>query len=129
MAIGHKTTFDEDDTKVQMTGPRVLQIGKHLPPEHWDAESVGIMRFSGPVPGLLRGVLEEVAADRGSRQRLFLDAIQRLIDTGLAVHGCDVSGLPWVDVDTPEDLAQVQRHPERYVASADASQGLVGRPA
>ena len=118
LAVNRKAAFDDDDAKVQLNGQRVERIGKDLPPEKVDAESIGIMRFVGPAAPALHQVLEEAAVCKQARYRLFLHAIQMLIDTGSPVYACDVGDLPWADVDTPDDLRHVRAHLERYTAPA-----------
>lgn len=118
LAVSRKMAFDDDDAKVHLAGERVERIGKGLPPDQSDAESIGIMRFGGSASSALRQVLEEAAACQQARQRLFLDAIQMLIDTGVPVCACDVGDLPWADVDTPEDLRHVRAHLSCYTAGA-----------
>ena len=118
LAVSRKeAAFDDDDAKVQLTGRRIERIGKDLPPDHSDAESIGIMRFGGPAVSALRHVLEQAAACQQARQGLFLNAIQMLIDTGLPVYSCDVGDLPWADVDTPDDLRHVRSHVARYTTA------------
>ncbi|MFH1566463.1 MAG: phosphocholine cytidylyltransferase family protein [Gemmatimonadota bacterium] len=123
VAVNRKRQFDEDDAKVQIAASRVRRIGKALPPRQTDAESIGIMRFSGAAVPALRRVLEEAAVDPDARRRLFLDGIQMLIDRGFPVHACDVGDLPWADVDTPEDLTQVRRCMDALLAEAASPSG------
>lgn len=127
VAISRKTGFDDDDTKVSLADGRVLRIGKDLPPEQWDAASIGIMRFGGPAPNALRQILEGASGCQKARQKLFLDAIQMLVDTGMPVRYCDVGRLPWADVDTPDDLHQVRGDLDRYSAATASPGPRIGR--
>ena len=81
----------DDATKVQLgEGETVAKLGKHL--DHWDAVDTGVFvlpqwafkhfnRESGELSGLMGGLIEKG----------FLKAY-------------DATGLPWIDVDTPQDL-------------------------
>jgi len=121
LAVSRKATFDADDTKVHLADSGVRQIGKDIPPAGWDAESIGIMRFGGPARPALRQVLETASVSQQARQRLFLDAIQMLIDAGHPVTACDVGDLPWADVDTPADLQFVRNHLDRFTGAGAPS--------
>ena len=115
-----KGSFGTDDMKVQVAGDRVTRIGKSLSPNQTDAESVGIIRFSAAGATHMRRALEEVMTQRAAMRRFFVDAIQHLIDLGLAVNWTDTGGLPWIDVDTPEDLEFAQRNFNRLFATESA---------
>lgn len=120
LLVQRKGSFGTDDMKVQVTGNRVTRIGKSLPPYQTDAESVGIIHFSAAGAMHLRRALEEVLTQRAAMRRFFVDAIQHLIDLGLAVNWADTGGLPWIDVDTPEDLEFAQQNFLRLFATNSA---------
>jgi choline kinase len=120
-----KGSFGTDDMKVQVTGNRVTRIGKSLSPNQTDAESVGIIHFSAAGALHMRRALEEVLTQRAAMGRFFVDAIQHLIDLGLAVTWADTGGLPWIDVDTPEDLEFAQKNFLRLFAANSALSAAV----
>lgn len=108
LMMRRKECYDPDDMKLQVEGGQVRAIGKNLPAAH--AESVGIMRFGSEGRRRLLGVLEELVARAGTSSKLcYAAGVQRLIDLGQPVAGCEVGDLPWADVDTPEDLCFVRR--------------------
>ncbi len=120
-----KGSFGADDMKVQVAGDRVTRIGKSLPRDQTDAESVGIIRFSAQGATRMRRALEEVLTQRAAMRRFFVDAIQHLIDQGLTVNWADTKGLPWIDVDTPEDLEFAQKNFLRLFAIDSALSAIV----
>src|SRR5450432_535405 len=84
--------FDIDDaTKVQLSGDRVVTIGKDLRVGHYQATSAGLFVMS---PSL-------VEALEGLPDPSLTEGVQEAAARGLVV-GHDVAGRPWQDVDTPE---------------------------
>lgn len=116
LAISRKEVYDEDDMKIHLCRDSIARIGKDLPPEVTDAESVGIMRFCSLGAKGLCQALEEIARESQASRYYFLEGVQRLIDSGHPVTGCDVGDLPWTDIDTPDDLRAVRQHLYRYQA-------------
>jgi 2-aminoethylphosphonate-pyruvate transaminase len=82
--------FDIDDaTKVQLSGDRVVQIGKGLREYH--ATSAGLFVMSPTLVKALEGLPEPSLTE----------GVQAAAARGLVVAH-DVAGRPWQDVDTPE---------------------------
>lgn len=131
LMIRRKDSYDQDDMKLHVEGGRVRAIGKALPAAH--AESVGIMRFAGEGRRCLVEVLEEIVAAAGTASKLrYVAGVQRLIDLGHPVAGCEVGDLPWADVDTPEDLRFVRHHLHLFQGAGPGEMGRlqkVGRRA
>lgn len=114
LMITRKPAYDDDDMKLKLHKDRIVRIGKELSHKETDAESVGIMRFTGNGVDLIRQMLEEIVLEKNVFRSYFLDSIQRLIDEGYPVHYRETAGLPWADVDTPDDLRFVRQHPHLY---------------
>ena len=110
LMIDRKQFYDDDDMKLQLHNDRIRRIGKSLLPDSAHAESIGIMQFSAAGVGELKLVLEEAVLEERSLKDCFLNCIQRLIDRGFPVNFREIGGLPWADVDTPEDLRLVRRN-------------------
>ncbi len=92
--------FDLDDvTRVKIDGGRIQAIEKTL--DDWDAGDTGIMLCT---PGLFEG-LERAAA---SNKHGLSDGLRELAAEGRA-RTVDVTGLSWLDVDTPEALREAER--------------------
>ena len=92
--------FDLDDvTRVKIDDGRVQDIGKTL--DDWDAGDTGIMLCTS---GLYEG-LERAAA----RNEFGLsDGLRELAGEGRA-RTVDVTGMSWLDVDTPDALREAER--------------------
>ena len=113
-----KAAYDDDDMKLMLCGDRVARIGKHLPAQSTDAESIGIVRFSKKAVPEVVAMLEEIVVEEQALNSYFPAGIQHLIDRGYPVGHCDAGDLPCADVDTPDDLHRVRRDFHLYRASA-----------
>jgi CDP-L-myo-inositol myo-inositolphosphotransferase len=102
LAVDHDKDgiFDlEDVTRVQIASSRIKAIGKSL--QEWNAADTGVMLCTS---GLFEG-LERAAVE--NRHGLS-DGVRELADEGRA-RTVDVTGRPWLDVDTPEALREAER--------------------
>jgi len=92
--------FDLDDvTRVKIDDGCIKEIDKTL--DDWDASDTGVMLCT---PGLFEG-LERAAA---SNKHGLSDGLRELAGEGRA-RTVDVTGMPWLDVDTPEALREAER--------------------
>ncbi len=87
-----KEVFDRDDlTKVRLADDRVLEIGKELTP--WDAGDTGLFYCT-------RALFEGLDRARRLGDGSLTGAIRECVQAD-AVRTVDVTGLDWLDVDTP----------------------------
>ena len=101
------SVFDLDDlTRVRIDDGHISAIDKHLTP--WDAGDTGVMLCT---PALFEAL--ERAAERGKHG--LSDGLRELAADRRA-RVVDVTGLPWLDVDTPEALREVERRMIRDAA-------------
>jgi len=92
--------FDLDDvTRVKIDDGRIQAIEKTL--DDWDAGDTGVMLCTS---GLFEG-LERAAA---RNQHGLSDGLRELAGEGRA-KTVDVTGMPWLDVDTPQALREAER--------------------
>jgi len=92
--------FDLDDvTRVKIDDGRIQAIEKTL--DDWDASDTGVMLCT---TGLFEG-LERAAA---SNKHGLSDGLRELAGEGRA-KTVDVTGMPWLDVDTPDALREAER--------------------
>ncbi len=92
--------FDLDDvTRVRIDDGRIKEIDKTL--DDWDAGDTGVMLCTS---GLFEGLKRAAARNRHGLS----DGLRELAGEGRA-KTVDVTGLPWLDVDTPEALAEGER--------------------
>lgn len=108
LAINRKAHYDDDDMKVQRSGARLLRVGKDLPLDQVDGESIGMMVFRGKGPALFRQALESAVERKESRKQYYLSVIAELARAG-HVWTQDISGLGWSEVDYPLDLVRASK--------------------
>ncbi|MFB3135554.1 MAG: NTP transferase domain-containing protein [Rhodospirillales bacterium] len=88
-----------DVTRVGVTDGRITEIDKSL--DQWDAVDTGVMLCT---PGLFEGLERAAAKDRHGLS----DGLGELAREGRA-GTVDVTGHPWLDVDTPRSLREAER--------------------
>ena len=94
---------EEEEMKVQVTDGLVHLVTKQMPSDSANGEFLGLARISGDQTADLRRHAERLF-EEGNFNAFFEVAIQRMIDEdNLKVEVADVSGLPWREVDFPED--------------------------
>jgi len=107
-----KSTYDSDDMKVILDGERLVRIGKDLPLDQVDAESIGMLLFRGEGAALFRNTIETVLRQETGLKRWYLSVIDEMARS-MPIWTCCIEGLPWAEVDCPADL----EHAERVVRS------------
>jgi choline kinase len=99
----------DEPVKVCFRGEAIVDFRKI--PEHvhdWHGESVGFFRFSPVLAAALAERCERRATE-GPSSVEYEEAIRDLILTDAsAFRACDVSDLPWTEIDFPEDLARAR---------------------
>lgn len=108
LAVDHKVHYDDDDMKVQLDAGRLLAVGKDLPAQQVDGESIGLMLFRGQGPALFRAALESAMRSPRGLKQWYLSVIGQLAEYG-RVWTCSIQGLDWAEVDYPLDLARAAK--------------------
>lgn len=103
LTVDSKAGYDDDDMKVVLDGERLLRIGKHLPVDAVDAESIGLLRFDAAGARRFRQAVEVALREPDGLRWWYLSVIDRLADEGV-VQTCSIRGLRWGEVDFPRDL-------------------------
>lgn len=110
VTIDHKAAYDSDDMKVQLDGTRLRAIGKVLPLDKTDAESIGMLRFTGEGPKIYRDKLEQMMRTPEGVSNWFLKAIDAIANTTGQVGTFPIDGHRWNEVDTVEDYNGINAH-------------------
>lgn len=101
------TRFDRvaaEEVKVHLDSNGVItEIGKHLVPEDAAGESVGINRLSRPLLEKLFPTLENRIMNGEGRKEFYEHAFNELVYHGETFTTADVTELPVIEIDTPED--------------------------
>jgi choline kinase len=103
LVTDRKATYDDDDMKVIVDGTRLLRIGKHLPVDAVDAESIGMLRYSAQGAKRFQAAVEAALREPDGLRWWYLSVIDRLADESL-VEVCSIEGLRWAEVDFPRDI-------------------------
>jgi choline kinase len=109
IAIDSKRHYDDDDMKVSLDERgRVVAIDKQLPPAMVGAEAIGLSLFRGSGPKLFADALER-AVRRPEAMRQWYPSVLSHLARSTAVETRSIRGLWWREIDSPEDLEDVQR--------------------
>jgi len=108
VAVDRRATLGEEEMKVIAEGSRIKSFGKHLDPHASAGESIGIEKLDASAGEKLFRALAEVVR-RGRTNLYYEDVYAELVADGLDARLVDVSDLPWIEIDTPDDLAAARR--------------------
>ncbi|MFA5861956.1 MAG: phosphocholine cytidylyltransferase family protein [Candidatus Thermoplasmatota archaeon] len=110
MVVDRKPTYSEDDMKVVTSGGLVHEVGKTIPPEKTNGESIGMILFRGRGAVKLREILDTMVRTEAGRNAFWLAAVQELVDSGFPAHFLECS---------PDEWAEMDYHPDREIIRAN----------
>ncbi len=116
LATDEKPTYDADDMKVQTAEGRLLRVGKNLPLDETNGESIGLMVFRGTGPALFRAALEQAVRQPAALEQWYLSIVGKIAEAG-HVWTQSISGLDWSEVDYPLDLLRASAMVGRWYAA------------
>jgi choline kinase len=97
----------EEEVKIILADGRITRIGKDLDIPRCFGEFIGVGKFVSGVNARFAQILSDCVKNRGLWNRFFEYAVDRL--AGEAVLRCvDVSKMPAVEIDYPEDLERAR---------------------
>ncbi|MBP2301139.1 phosphocholine cytidylyltransferase family protein [Azospirillum picis] len=118
VTIDRKEAYDADDMKVCLDGGRRLRaIGKTLPVDSVDGESIGMLLFRGDGGQRFAGSIDAVLREPEGTRRWYLSAIDQLARRCDGVEVVSIEGLQWGEVDFPADAERARRLVEGWVES------------
>lgn len=103
VAVERRDDMGEEEMKILVQGERVRAFGKGLDPSASFGESIGIARIGEKASERLFGELARSIED-GQTSLYYEDVFNHLIETGTTVGVSDITDLPWIEIDTKEDL-------------------------
>jgi len=115
VTVDVKPAYDEDDMKVHRENGRLLAIGKRLPPERSNAESIGMLAFTGDGLAIFRNQVDTMMRTPEGVQRWYLRAID-LLAADNDIGTVSIEGLNWAEVDFPADLDAARALTAAWVA-------------
>jgi L-glutamine-phosphate cytidylyltransferase len=91
----------DEEMKVKLRDGVVIDIAKSLDPREADGENVGIVKFSSEGATALVDYMDQLIANGGAKDwapRAFREFAQHH-----PLHALSTRGLPWIEIDFPED--------------------------
>lgn len=107
VTIDRKPHYDDDDMKVSLDGMRLLNIGKTLPPERTQGESIGMLLFRGEGGARFSAGVEAVMRRPEGLKRWYLSVIDALA-AEMDVRVASIEGLSWGEIDFPADVMRAE---------------------
>ncbi len=108
VTIDRKGEYDPDDMKVVLAGRRLIDIGKTLPLDQVDGESIGMLLFKGEGPRRFAEAVDRAMRTPEGLKWWYLRVIGQLAGEG-GVGTVSIEGLDWGEIDYPTDLQHVQK--------------------
>jgi choline kinase len=107
VAVERRDDLGDEEMKVLADGDRIRAFGKKLDPRRAAGESIGIEKIDEDASrALFDALLHAVSA--GRTDLYYEDVYGELIAAGMNAHLVDITDVPWIEVDTAEDLARAR---------------------
>jgi len=103
VTIDRKESYDEDDMKVLEEGGRLKAIGKRLPLDRVNAESIGLLAFRSGGAEQFREAIERAIRTPEGTTIWYLRVIHQVAQSA-DVWTLDIAGEEWGEVDFPADV-------------------------
>ena len=94
--------------KIRLDGVRLLEIGKTLPADSVDGESIGMLLFRGDGPRLFAEALDQCMQATDALRQWYLSVIGALAKS-TTVATQSINGLAWCEIDYPLDLVRAEQ--------------------
>lgn len=108
LVTDEKVRYDADDMKVIVRGTQLNRIGKTLPIEQVNGESIGMIRFQGNGPKIFLSTLDQRIRKPEALKQWYLSLLDELAQQGHVSTFC-IKGLKWAEIDNPSDLEHAER--------------------
>ena len=120
VTIDRKGEYDEDDMKVVEDGGRLMAIGKRLPLETVNAESIGLLAFRAGGAEQFREAIERAIRTPEGTTIWYLRVINQIAQDA-DVRTFDIEGEEWGEVDFPPDVERAQELTVRWDSAEKAA--------
>jgi choline kinase len=120
VTIDRKDAYDDDDMKVMEEGGRLKAIGKRLPLEDVNAESIGLLAFRSGGSEQFREAIEKAIRTPEGTTIWYLRVIHHLAQSA-DVWTLDINGEGWGEVDFPPDVENARELTARWDEMAKAA--------
>ena len=120
VTIDRKESYDEDDMKVVEEERLLKAIGKRLPLERVNAESIGLLAFRAGGAEKFREAIERAIRTPEGTTIWYLRVIHQIAQ-GADVWTFDIDGEEWGEVDFPADVEAATELTARWDAMTKAA--------
>jgi L-glutamine-phosphate cytidylyltransferase len=120
VTIDRKQAYDEDDMKVVEEGGLLKSIGKRLPMESVNAESIGLLAFRSGGAEQFREAIDRAIRTPEGTTIWYLRVIHQIAQ-GADVWTLDINGEEWGEVDFPADVDAARELTARWDAEKKAA--------
>lgn len=108
MTISRKKLYDDDDMKVRLDGDSIINVGKDLPSEIVNAESVGIIKYSKKGRDIIFEKLDNMMVDKKNHSVFYLEALNELMKEKIAIKWLEIPEAAWNEIDFHPDVELVR---------------------
>jgi choline kinase len=120
VTIDRKDSYDEDDMKVVEEDGRLKAIGKRLPLDTVNAESIGLLAFRSGGAEQFREAIERAIRTSEGTTIWYLRVIHHIAQAA-EVWTLDIAGEEWGEVDFPADVEIARALTARWDTEAKAA--------
>jgi choline kinase len=120
VTIDRKDSYDEDDMKVVEEGGRLKAIGKRLPRDTVNAESIGLLAFRSGGAEQFREAIDRAIRTPEGTTIWYLRVIHHIAQAA-DVWTLDIHGEEWGEVDFPADVEAARELTMRWDAAEKAA--------
>ena len=120
VTIDRKDSYDDDDMKVVEEGGRLKSIGKRLPLDTVNAESIGLLAFRAGGARQFRDAIERAIRTSEGTTIWYLRVIHQIAQEA-DVWTLDIAGEEWGEVDFPPDVEAARELTARWDAADKAA--------
>ena len=117
----HQPPFGDEEMKVKVRCGRVVDMSKTMDPAEADGENLGIVKFSPEGAATLVEIMDRLVA--AGELRAWAPRAFREFAQVRALHAIGTRGLPWIEIDFPEDY---QRAVREVLPAIEADTDVVG---
>ncbi len=117
LAVSYHLGLGEEEMKVKVLDERICAISKEIAPDEAQGENIGIVKFSPRGAKVLFDKIEELVA--AGTVNAWLPLAFQKICTYHDLFAVSAAGLPWIEIDFPEDLekARTEIYPQICAAN------------
>jgi choline kinase len=103
----HEPPYGDEEMKVKVRCGRVVDMSKTMEPGEADGENLGIVKFSPAGAAILVDILDRLVA--AGELRAWAPRAFREFARIRPLHAISTRGLPWIEIDFPEDYQRAVR--------------------